>query len=70
VRGEAVCGAMGGMETCFDLYRTDAQSFRGAISGLGFASCQFTHRSGRAELVKSSQPRSIQPELAASASRQ
>ncbi len=69
VRGEAVCGAMGGMETCFDLYRTDGQSFRGAISGLGFASCQFTRRTGRAELVRNSLPRSIQPELAASNSR-
>jgi hypothetical protein len=70
VRGEAVCGVMGGMETCFDLYRTDAQSFRGSISGLGFAYCQFTNRGSRADLVKTSRPRSIQPELAASGSRQ
>jgi hypothetical protein len=69
VRGETVCGLMGSMETCFDLYRTDAQSFRGSISGLGFAYCQFTHRGGRAELVKTSRPRSIQPELAASTNR-
>ena len=69
VRGETVCGTMGGMETCFDLYRTDAQSFRGSISGLGFAYCQFTHRGGRAELVKPSRPRSIQPELAAKTNR-
>jgi hypothetical protein len=69
VRGEAVCGVMGGMQTCFDLYRVDAQSFRGSISGLGFASCQFTRRAGRAELVRSSAPRSIQPELAASNNR-
>ena len=34
VRGEAVCGLMGGMETCFDLYRTDVQGFRGASGGL------------------------------------
>jgi hypothetical protein len=70
VRGELVCGVMGGMETCFDLYRTDAQSFRGSVSGLGFAYCQFTQRGGRAELVKTSRPRSIQPELAASGNRQ
>src|ERR1051326_4615087 len=69
VRGETVCGAMGGMETCFDLDRTDAQSFRGSISGLGFASCQFTRRAGRAELVRRRMPRPIQPELAASTSR-
>ena len=66
VRGEAVCGALGGSETCFDLYRLDGQSFRGSISGLGLFSCQFTRRAGRAELVKNSAPRSIQPELAAS----
>ena len=70
VRGEAVCALMGSMETCFDLYRTDAQSFRGSLSGLGFASCQFTRRTGRAEMVKSSSPRSILPELAASTRRQ
>src|SRR6266540_2428539 len=27
VRGQTICGLMGGMETCFDLYRTDGQSF-------------------------------------------
>ena len=68
VRGEAVCGVMGGAETCFDLYRTDGQSFRGSIAGLGLFSCQFTRRTGRAELVRNT-PRSIQPELAASSSR-
>ena len=69
VRGQTICGLMGGFETCFDLYRTDIQGFRGSISGLGFASCQFTNRGGRAELVKNSRPRSIQPELAASTNR-
>jgi hypothetical protein len=72
VRGQAICGAMGGTETCFDLDRIDAQSFRGSIAGLGLFSCQFTRRAGRAELVRNSlpRPRSIQPELAASSSRQ
>ena len=65
VRGQAVCGYLGGSETCFDLYRVDGQTFRGAIAGLGLFSCQFTRRAGRAEFVKNpSQPRSIQPELA------
>ena len=68
VRGQAVCALMSGMpfETCFDLYRTDAQSFRGSVSGLSFASCQFTRRGGRAEMVRTSMPRNIKPELAAS----
>jgi hypothetical protein len=68
VRGAAICGVLGGNETCFDLYRTDAQSFRGAIAGLGLFSCQFTRRTGRAELVRNT-PRPILPELAASGSR-
>ena len=62
------CGVMGSSETCFDLYRTDAQTFRGSIAGLGLFSCQFTRRTGRAELVRNA-PRSIQPELAASSNR-
>ena len=39
VRGERICAALKGMpfEPCFNLTRTDANSFRGAISGFGFA---------------------------------
>ena len=32
------------IEPCFNINRTDAQSFRGSISGLDFAYCDFTHR--------------------------
>src|SRR5438477_12765997 len=39
VRGQTICGLMGGFETCFDLYRTDVQSFRGSISRVRFAAC-------------------------------
>jgi hypothetical protein len=44
VRGEAICAQVRGMpiQPCFNLTRTDANSFRGAISGLGFAYCDFT----------------------------
>lgn len=68
VRGQAVCAQTKGMpfEACFNLYRTGTQSFRGAVSGLGFASCQFTRREARADMVHGSSPRSIQPEVAAS----
>jgi len=47
VKGEAVCAALKGMpfEPCFNLTRTGEQSFRGAISGMGFAYCDFTRRS-------------------------
>jgi hypothetical protein len=44
VKGEAVCVSLNGLpiEPCFDLHRTDDQSFRGSISGLAFAYCDFT----------------------------
>jgi hypothetical protein len=55
VKGESVCASLRGLafEPCFNLEQTDARSFRGSISGLGFASCQFTRR-GRAQLVHTS----------------
>lgn len=45
-RGERVCASVKGMpfEPCFNLQQTSAQSFRGTISGFGFAYCDFTHR--------------------------
>ncbi len=46
VKGEAVCASVNGIpiEPCFNLEKTDDQSFRGAISGLDFAYCDFTRR--------------------------
>jgi len=46
VKGEAVCASLKGMpfEPCFNLTRTDERSFRGAVSGMGFAYCDFTRR--------------------------
>jgi len=45
-KGEAVCASMRGMpfEPCFNLNRTDQQSFRGSVAGFGFAYCDFTRR--------------------------
>jgi hypothetical protein len=31
-------------EPCFHLEKTDDRSFRGSLSGLGFAYCDFTRR--------------------------
>ena len=61
VKGESVCASLRGMafEPCFSLEQTDPRSFRGSISGLGFASCQFTRRGGRAELVHTSARRPL-----------
>jgi|SRR5262245_35774223 len=54
VKGEAVCASLRGMpfEPCFNLNKTDAQSFRGSVSGLGFAYCDFTRRHNRAGGVR------------------
>jgi hypothetical protein len=50
VDGERVCTSLPGsiMQPCFYLERTNDNSFRGSISGLGFAYCDFTRYQGRA----------------------
>jgi hypothetical protein len=68
VRGETVCALINGMpfEMCFELDRTDPNSFRGSLAGMNFASCQFTKRASRAEITRTSLPLSIQSTIAAS----
>jgi hypothetical protein len=46
VKGEKICASLKGMpfEPCFNLTQTSAHSFRGAVSGFGFAYCDFTRR--------------------------
>ena len=46
VKGGTVCASLTGtpIEPCFDLDRTDDRSFRGSVSGLNFAYCDFTRR--------------------------
>jgi hypothetical protein len=46
VKGETVCASLNRLpiELCFNLNRTDDQSFRGSIWGLNFAYCDFTRR--------------------------
>src|SRR5579884_2189061 len=50
-RGGSICASLQGMpiSPCFSLVRTSDTSFRGAISGLGFASCTFTRHITHAE---------------------
>jgi len=52
VKGEAVCATLKSMpfEPCFSLNRTDDKSFRGAVSGMGFAYCDFQHQ-GAAQML-------------------
>lgn len=52
IKGDRYCAAVRGLpfEPCFNVNRTSQVSFRGAVSGLGFAYCDFTRRSTRADL--------------------
>ena len=70
VKGESVCASLRGlpMQPCFNLQRIDNNSFRGSVSGLGFASCEFTRHNGRATVVRSSHragPSGLRPSLTA-----
>jgi hypothetical protein len=70
VKGESVCASLRGLpiEPCFNLVRTDSNSFRGSVSGLGFAYCEFTRNQGRAHVVRSAQsdhPLGLRPSLSA-----
>jgi hypothetical protein len=66
VKGETVCASLDGIpfEPCFDLNRTNDQSFRGSVSGLDFAYCDFYHRpdiNGRTAHLRPSGPLSLDP---------
>ena len=54
VTGDRFCAKVRGVsfEPCFNVDRVSQVSFRGAISGLGFAYCDFTRRSTRADLYR------------------
>lgn len=77
VKGEAVCASLRGLpiQPCFSLEKTSDTSFRGAISGLGFAACEFKRHYGRADLghaahsvrraTHASRPLGLRPSLAA-----
>jgi hypothetical protein len=60
VKGEAVCASLdrAPIEPCFNLNKVDDQSFRGSISGLDFAYCDFTRR---AKVIGTSRPQPPQP---------
>src|ERR1700686_2606254 len=52
VRGQAVCASIKGVpfEPCFNLEKKDDRSFRGSVSGMGFAYCDF-HNQGAAQML-------------------
>src|SRR5688572_25867690 len=63
VKGQAVCASVRGipMEPCFNVDRTDPQSFRGSVAGLPFAYCDFTRRDRRPPSVARTAHRTSQP---------
>ena len=73
VKGESVCASVHGLmiQPCFNLERTSDVSFRGSISGLGFAYCEFTRNGGRTIVAhsvhrsNSAHPLGLRPSLAA-----
>ena len=76
VRGQQICASIKGIpfEPCFNLDKRDNASFRGSVSGLGFAYCDFQrHGNGRVFLARAiSKPRSLRaphPTQSADASR-
>ena len=78
VKGESVCASLRGlpMEPCFSLEKLSEVSFRGSVSGLGFASCEFTRHQASASLARaegetsghrahaSAEPLKLRPSLA------
>jgi hypothetical protein len=61
IKGDRYCAALRGLpfEPCFNVNRTSQVSFRGAVSGLGFAYCDFYRRSTRADLVRNGGRRDV-----------
>ena len=63
IRGQAVCASLRGMpfEPCFNLDKTSEVSFRGSVSGMGFAYCDFRN-SGATQMMMAravARPRSL-----------
>lgn len=60
VRNGQICASLRGMsfQPCFTVNQTSPKSFRGAVSGFGFAYCDFVQRggngAGRVKLVRAS----------------
>ncbi|MGA7810386.1 hypothetical protein [Bradyrhizobium sp.] len=53
IRGEAVCASLRGLpfEPCFNLEKKDERSFRGSVSGMSFAYCDFNNQGGAQMLM-------------------
>src|ERR1700745_1388734 len=53
IRGQSVCASLRGVpfEPCFNLDKKDEVSFRGSVSGMGFAYCDFHHQGGGQQML-------------------
>ena len=73
VRGQAVCASIRGIpfEPCFNLDKKDERSFRGSVSGMNFAYCDFHQGAAQMLMARAvARPRSLRaPERSADASR-
>jgi hypothetical protein len=63
IRGQSVCASLRGLpfEPCFNLDKTSEVSFRGSVSGMGFAYCDFHNQGGSQMLMAraAARPRSL-----------
>jgi hypothetical protein len=63
IRGQSVCASLRGLpfEPCFNLDKTSEVSFRGSVSGMGFAYCDFRNQGGTQMLMARAvaRPRSL-----------
>ncbi|MCG6205502.1 hypothetical protein LPW26_12695 [Rhodopseudomonas sp. HC1] len=72
VRGQAICASIKGIpfDPCFNLDKTSERSFRGSVSGMGFAYCDFRHQgTGQMMMARAlaRQPRAPRPARSADA---
>jgi len=53
IEGSSMCAHLSGMivQPCFRVEKIDYRRFRGSISGLGFAYCDFSQHNARAEII-------------------
>src|SRR5215813_12079860 len=53
IRGQSVCASLRGLpfEPCFNLDKTSEVTFRGSVSGMSFAYCDFRHQGGGQQML-------------------
>ena len=52
---DSICASVRGVpfSPCFNVYQVDSKSFRGSVSGLGFAYCDFVRHNPRVDVAES-----------------